>query len=53
LREGRFGQRPFVEQERRYLEALGAVTAHRTESGTLSLLDASGRVRVRLVSLPR
>ena len=33
-----------MEQEQRYLEALGAVTAYRSESGTLSLLDA-GRPR--------
>jgi putative lipoprotein len=44
---------PVMEQERRYLEALGAVAAYRTESGTLSLLDAGRRVRVRLVPLPR
>ena len=44
---------PVMEQEQRYLEALGAVTAYRSESGTLSLLDAGSRVRVRLVPLPR
>jgi heat shock protein HslJ len=44
---------PVMEQEQRYLEALGAVTAYRSESATLSLLDAGGRVRVRLVPLPR
>ena len=44
---------PVMDQERRFLEALGAVTSYRSESGTLSLIDAGGRVRVRLVPLPR
>jgi heat shock protein HslJ len=38
-----------MEQERRFLEALGAVTSYRSDGGALSLLDASGTVRIRLV----
>jgi heat shock protein HslJ/uncharacterized membrane protein len=39
---------PVMEQETRFLAALEAVTAFRREGTDLLLLDASGRVRVRL-----
>ncbi len=41
-----------MEQEIRFLSALGAVAAFRFEGGKLLLLDDSGRVRVRLAPLP-
>jgi putative lipoprotein len=37
-----------MEQETRFLGALGAATAYRIENGTLLLLDDAGRVRARL-----
>jgi len=37
-----------MEQERRFLAAIGAVTAYRREGDRLLLLDKSGRVRLRL-----
>ena len=43
---------PVMDQEQRFLEALGTITSYRSESGTLSLLDASGRIRIRLAPLP-
>ncbi len=43
---------PVMDQERRFLEMLGAITSYRSDSGALSLLDATGRVRIRLVTLP-
>ena len=43
---------PVMDQERRFLEMLGAITSYRSDSGALSLLDATGRVRIRLVALP-
>ncbi len=39
---------PIMEQESRFLTALGAATAFRRERGKLLLLDEGGRVRVRL-----
>lgn len=42
-----------MDQESRFLAALGAVTAFRAEGGKLLLLDQGGRVRVRLAALPR
>lgn len=41
-----------MEQERRFLDALGAITSYRRDGGALSLLDAGGTVRVRLVPAP-
>jgi len=43
---------PVMDQERRFLEVLGTVASYRNDGGALSLLDASGRVRIRLVTLP-
>ena len=43
---------PVMDQERRFLEALGTVASYRNDGGALSLLDATGRVRIRLVTLP-
>ncbi len=39
---------PVMEQESRFLAALGAATGFRREAGKLLLLDEGGRVRVRL-----
>jgi putative lipoprotein len=41
-----------MDQERRFVDALGTVTSYRNESGALVLLDATGRVRIRMVPLP-
>jgi len=43
---------PVMDQERRFLEMLGTVVSYRGDGGTLSLLDATGQVRIRLVALP-
>jgi putative lipoprotein len=43
---------PVMDQERRFLEALGTITSYRSDGGALSLIDATGRVRIRLVALP-
>jgi heat shock protein HslJ len=40
---------PVMEQETRFLAALGAVTAYRRDADRLLLVDDSGRVRIRLV----
>ncbi len=40
-----------MEQETRFLSALGTVTTFRREAGNLLLLDSGGSVRVRLVPL--
>lgn len=42
---------PLMEQERRVVEALAAVTSFRQEEGSLELLDAEGAVRVRFAVL--
>lgn len=42
---------PVMEQESRFLAALGAATGFRREAGKLLLLDDDGRVRLRLVPL--
>ncbi len=42
-----------MDQESRFLAALGAATAFRAEGGKLLLIDQGGRVRVRLAALPR
>ncbi|HSF04684.1 MAG TPA: META domain-containing protein [Methylomirabilota bacterium] len=42
---------PVMEQESRFLAALGAATGFRREAGKLLLLDDGGRVRVRLAPL--
>jgi heat shock protein HslJ/membrane-bound inhibitor of C-type lysozyme len=39
---------PVMEQERRFLAAIGAVTTYRREGDRLLLLDENGRVRLRL-----
>jgi heat shock protein HslJ len=39
---------PVMEQERRFLAALGAVTESRRDGGRLLLVDRDGRVRLRL-----
>ena len=41
---------PVMEQEQRFLAALGAVTTYRREGDRLLLLDGGGRVRLRLRS---
>jgi len=41
-----------MDQEQRFLSALGTVTALRFDAGKLLLVDESGRVRVRLAPLP-
>ena len=41
-----------MDQERRFLEALGAVRTYRLEGGTLQLLDEAGRVVLRLTRAP-
>jgi heat shock protein HslJ/uncharacterized membrane protein/membrane-bound inhibitor of C-type lysozyme len=43
---------PAMDQERRFLGALGAVRAARREGHRLLLLDESGRVRLRLAPAP-
>jgi heat shock protein HslJ len=40
---------PVMEQETKFLTALGAVTAYRRDADRVLLVDDSGRVRVRLV----
>jgi putative lipoprotein len=42
-----------MDQESRFLAALGAATGFRAEGGKLLLLDEGGRVRVRLAALTR
>lgn len=42
-----------MDQEQRFLSALGAVTTLRVDAGKLLPLDESGRVRVRLAPLDR
>ena len=44
---------PVMDQEHRFLSALGAVTGVRFDAGKLLLFDESGRVRVRLAPLDR
>jgi heat shock protein HslJ len=43
---------PVMDQERRFLEMLGTIVSYRGDGSTLSLLDATGQVRIRLVALP-
>jgi heat shock protein HslJ len=43
---------PVMEQEQRFLAALGAVAAHRREGDRLLLVDGNGRVRLRLSPAP-
>jgi heat shock protein HslJ/uncharacterized membrane protein len=43
---------PVMDQERRFLEALGTVRTYRREGHRLLLLDAAGRVRLRLGPAP-
>ncbi len=43
---------PVMDQEQRFLTALGAVTGLRFDAGKLLLVDDGGRVRVRLAPLP-
>jgi putative lipoprotein len=43
---------PVMEQERRFLDALGTITAYRRESKALLLLDSAGAIRIRLAPLP-
>jgi putative lipoprotein len=43
---------PVMDQERRFLDALGTTTTYRREPNALLLLDNSGRVQIRLTPLP-
>jgi putative lipoprotein len=43
---------PVMEQEQRFLAALGAVATHRREGDRLLLVDGNGRVRLRLSPAP-
>jgi heat shock protein HslJ len=43
---------PVMEQEQRFLAALGAVAAHRREGHRLLLIDGGGRERLRLSPAP-
>ena len=43
---------PVMDQERRYLDTLGTITAYRREGGALLLLDSGGKVRIRLQPQP-
>ena len=43
---------PVMDQERRFIDALGAITAYRRERSALLLLDSSGTVKIRLAPLP-
>jgi heat shock protein HslJ len=43
---------PVMDQERRFLETLATITTYRREASALLLLDASGKLRLRLQPLP-